>query len=353
MTLNPDIRGADDVIAPPNLDDMTGWLVPEATTEEEFIQGEKTKIGSLQDDFPVAFQTRAAKEIAQPLYDEWVSFQKSKGRFEGSCDWTLLDEFVLKKALLWLPQIIGSCVCSNTFRGWVIRLMYQNVFFAGEYLGNNEFGADNYSFWCPFSYGMSRKRGNLRSGDGSFCGVMAETLMKDGVVKCNNSRVQEISADYRCTAENDFPEPQGSAGMKLYRDVGNWKYLDELLPYAENRLIESPSVKSVDQLIDLLEAGKPCFVCSMEAIKKVGEHPDGFAIHARDPGNQWAHNMCFHGTLVASDGRKFIRESNESWGSQHLYNRDPEEVEKSFRAGRLTVQAIGEIDGPKSLIQVA
>lgn len=105
--------------------------------------------------------------------------------------------------------------------------------------------------------------------------------------------------------------------------------------------------------MELADMGYTAFVCSMEAIHKVGTHRDGFAIHARNPRDQWAHNMSFQGYFKASDGEVFIRESNESWGAKHIYNRRQSEVDQAFRSGRLTVQAIGKIDTEKSQLQNA
>lgn len=129
---------------------------------------------------------------------------------------------------------------------------------------------------------------------------------------------------------------------------GSWSYLDDFTPYADYRVLELPRVRSADQLWELLQECKTAFVCSMEAIKRVGPHPDGFPIHARDPRNSWAHNMAFHGAFVASDGERFFRQSNESWGAQQIYNRRVDEVAAAFRSGRLMCAAIGEIDAPKS-----
>lgn len=343
MVLNPDFRTVEDIDIP---DDYNGgWRVPGAYDERDMVNVERRKIDSLEKDLPFNFRLQEQGPVASAIYDKWVEFQKSKGRYGDSCDWTLLDEFVLEgKTLDWLPQIIGSCVCSNTFRGWVIRMMYQVTFFTGEYLGREEFGyKNNYSFWCPYSYGDSRKRGNLRGGDGSFCGVMAESLVKSGVVTCNNPKVIEICRGYSALGDRDFPEPQNE---RLYRAIGNWQHLDTLSAETQYQLVESPPVRDLNTLMTLLKQGKPAFVCSMEAIHKIGDHPDGFPIHARNPRSQWAHNMAFHGFFYASDGELFIRQSNESWGKNHMYNRRATEVEQRLRSGQLTVQGIGQITGP-------
>jgi hypothetical protein len=217
-----------------------------------------------------------------------------------------------------------------------------------EHLGKDEFGIENIAPFVPFSYGDARKRANMKGSDGLWCAPAAESLMKRGVLMCKTPSLLTILEQRSLNGEKDFPEPQGRDGMKLYRDFGNWRYLDELNQYTDFPLLESPTVTNADQLWDLAMQGKPAFVCSMEAIHKTGTHKDGFAIHERNPRDQWAHNMSFQGGFIASDGQRFFRESNESWGSHHIYNRRFEEVQESFKRRRLTVQGIGTIRGPAS-----
>ncbi|WP_372897345.1 hypothetical protein [Stieleria sp.] len=349
MRINPDFRTVDEVELAIDPQKLGGWTDGESTTESELIAKENRTIDAIQAEQPAVFQTRITDEMSPEMLAKWTEFQLSKGRHRGSNDLSLIDEFVHGKPLLWLPQIIGSCVMSNTFRIWVARLMYQIVLLgkSQEYLGRNEFGSSNYSFYGPWSYGHARKKANMRRGDGLYCAPMAWSLMQ-GVISCSTPALMRILSDADLDNANDFPEPQGRDGAALYRAFGNWAHVDELEPYKDFAVLESPSVKSADQLWDLLLAGKPSFVCSGEAIHKVGEHPDGFPIHARNPRDSWSHNMAFIGAFVASDGERFIRESNESWGEKHIYNRRFAEVESSFRAGRLTVQAIGEIAGLSS-----
>jgi hypothetical protein len=233
---------------------------------------------------------------------------------------------------------------SNTIRGWGIKMM-QQIALSGEpyeYLGRNEFGPNNYLFYGPYSYGMARKRANMRGGDGLYCEPMQETLIKDGVIACNTPKLLEILGT---TDDKNFPEPQSES---LYRQFGDWKYLDDLKPYADYALAECPSVTSVEGLWNNLQDCKPTFICSMIAIKKTGDHKDGFPIHARNPNDQWAHNMCFHGCWTASDGKRFFRFSNESWGSQHIYNILYEEVDDWYKRRNVTTASIGKINGPQS-----
>lgn len=347
--LNPDFRGADEVVVPSNLSDMTGWN-PEGLPTEVAIDQERLQFDYLQSDLPMVFRTREQPKVPQPIWDAWVQFQKDKGRYEGSADWTLLDEFCFKKKFIWLPQKIGSCVWSNTFRAWVIRATWQVSFFSGEHLGQDEFGATSIAPYGGFSYGMMRKRGGLRGGDGGFCAPMAESLIKDGILPCQTPQLLDLLRKLGADGQKDFPEPQNNA---IYRQFGDWKYIDDLGQYAKHPLLECPQVESADQLWDLMGQCKPAFVCSGIAIKKIGTHKDGFAIHARNPSDSWAHNMCFHGRFVASDGARFFRESNESWGEDTIYNVPFEEIKEWFDRKRVSSNAIGQIEGLNSYIPVS
>lgn len=342
--LNPDFRSADEIIVPPNA--QFGWTDGKETESSALLR-EQIGREHLEDDMPVACRVSASIEPLPEALTAWNLFQKSKGRAEGSYDWSLLDEFLIGKPLHWKAQIVGSCVVSNSYRGWNIRGMYQ-ISLLGlpqEYLGRNEFGPNNYAFYAAYTYGMARKRANMRGGDGLYCEALQSSFLKDGVVACNTPALIELCKRLNVSKDTDFPEPQNE---QVYRAFGDWKYLDELTPYADYVLEECPSVTKVDQLIERLKECKPTFICSMLAIKKVGMHKDGFAIHARNPSDQWAHNMCFHGFFITSDNQLMIRFSNESWGPEHIYNVPYEEVDDWFLRRNVTAAAIGNIRGPKS-----
>lgn len=360
MSKNPDFRGVDEIRLPVSIRSMPGWTDGISSTERDLINTEKKVLGQLEEEQPLRFVASDEDKFMPEMLAKWKRFLKFKGRTENSSDWSLLDEFMGSeegfegsftpgKSFNWLPQIIGSCVLSNTFRQWVKRMMIQIILFGQpmEYLGKAEFSSNNLSFYAPWSYGHARKLANMRGGDGLYCGPAVKSLMS-GVVMCNNPALLSILQQEQCASEKDFPEPQGGRGSALYRAFGNWKYIDQLEPYKDFELLESPSVKSADQLWNLIQKGYTAFVCSGEAIKKVGIHPDGFAIHARDPSDSWPHNMGVGGCFEASDRDRFFVWDNTSWGANHLYYRRFAEVEQSFRAGRLTMQAIGQISGPTS-----
>lgn len=298
-------------------------------------------------DFPVAYKIRDKEVSSEFINNKFREYMNSKGYGKDSADMTLLDEFVFKKRFAWLPQKTGSCVISNTFRPWVRRAIFEIAIKgdAEEYFGKDEFGIKNISFYAPFSYGCGRRRGNLKGGDGSWCEVQYESLIKDGVIMCNSSNLLELLKRLNSTSNVDFPEPQDN---NVYRRFQNWEFLDELLPYADFRLLESPKVNDIDTHLKLSRQYKPASVCSGIAIHKIGKHKDGFDIHAQNPRDSWAHNMSFQGHFESSDGKIYIRLSNESWGKDVIYNIPVEEVARWYNNRSITVQAIGEIDLPDS-----
>lgn len=350
MSQNPDFsRFADEVIVPEN--PQFGWGEENKTLSEQVLQ-ERLGQDRLAKDMPVAIRIAEPYPVLPDIAAAWATFQKSKGRGEGSCDWSLLDEFVLGTQLHWLPQIIGSCVVSNSFPGWVIRLMYQIAFLGlpMEYLGRNEFGPRNYSFYGPFTYGAARKRVNMRGGDGLYCEALQQSFLKDGVLMCSTPELQPILTSLGVAGDKDYPEPQRES---VYRRFGDWQYIEQLRPYADFVLEDCPIIDSEEKLKEALQSCRPCFFCSGIAIRKIGTHPDGFAIHGRDPNNSWAHNMCFHGFFFASDGELFYVFSNQSWGKQHMYSIRAKEVDSWFKSRNVTSAAIGMIRGPRSSPPIA
>lgn len=344
FTPNPDIRSADEVIVP-SLQEF-GWGNPSWSLKDNMLQEQFHK-DQLYNEMPHVFTMGDQLEPLPLLMEAWNAFQKSKGRYPDSADWTLLDEFALNLQLRWLPQLIGSCCLSNTFRGWVVRLTYQ-IALLGEpmqYLGKNEFGSSNFAPYAPYNYGAARKRAKMRGGDGLYCSAVQESLIKDQVIACNTPKLLEILAKLRANSDKDFPEPQSES---VYRSFGDWNYIEDLRLYADYGLDECPDITSAEQLDDAMTLCKPTIQCSGIAIRKIGEHKDGFAIHGLDPSNTWSHNMCHHGRLVASDGDRFFRLSNESWPNNPVYNIPFDEVNRWFKKDLLSCGSIGRIRGPKS-----
>ena len=302
----------------------------------------------LSSDMPVAYKIRDTKPMSELLFSKFRALMDSKGYGKDSADMTFLDEFLFGKRMAFLPQKTGSCVISNTFRPWVRRAMFELAIKGDpeEYLGKQEFSTNNISFYAPFSYGCGRRRGNMKGGDGSWCEIQYESLIKDGVILCSNGKLLEILTKLNAVDPEDFPEPQDNS---VYRRFQNWEFLDTLLPFADFRLLESPKVTDMDTHLQLSRQFKPASVCSGIAIHKIGTHKDGFDIHAQNPRDTWLHNTSFQGHFESSDGNLFIRLSNESWGKNVIYNVPVEEVDKWYKRKEVTVQAIGEIDLPDSV----
>src|SRR5690606_3944909 len=230
----------------------------------------------------------------------------------------------------------------NTFRGWVKRAIAQ-VILAGdpvECLGRDEYGAKSIAPYAPWSYGMMRRRGGLRTGDGGFCEAMGASLLKDGVLPCDSERLRAVLTRIGAADVMDYPEPRSNA---VYRRFGAWEFLDECAPDARCPLIDTDAVRSLDQHIEHAKNYRPMFQCSMIAVRKVGTHRDGFAIHARDPRNSWAHNMGWQGFFIASDGVRYHRLSNESWGDEIIYNITDEELDDWYRRRNVSTMTIGQI----------
>lgn len=329
------------------MNEIGGWGPSDSTTVEDRILHERRGFERLYSDMPVLYAARTEPELQADALAKWNVYQDANGRSAGSCDLSLLISYVWGRDYNWLPQIIGSCVLSNTFRPWVARASYQIGLRgdASEFLGRNEFSLHNLSFYAPYTYGEARRRAKLKGGDGLYCEAAYASLSKAGVLPCSVPALTDLLTKLKVSGEADYPEPQSKT---VYRAFGDWQYIDELSKYCDFRLLETVSVTSVDALLAAHKSFKPASVCSPVAIKKIGTHKDGFDIYARDLNNTWLHNMSFEGFRIASDGNVFSRLMNKSWGPDRAYNVPVEEVGSWFKNGILSVQTIGDIDLPRS-----
>lgn len=334
-----------------------GWIIPGVEDANEKLDFEKRVFAGYEAAAPARYQHREMRSIAPDILQRWNSFQESKGRFAGSNDFSLLDEFVFGKTLTFLPQDIGSCVWSNTFRRWIERAMVEIAFYGQpeEWTGTTEFGPSSIAPFCV-SYGFARQIANMRGGDGLYCSPMQKALTEIGVVLCNNPKLQELLAAAGATSERDLPEVRSTS---LYRRIGDWAWNDALRPHATCRLLESPKVTTYEQFCQNEDEFKPMFVCSMLAIKIAGQHPDGFTYHTRNNGDSWAHNMGIGGRRVTSRGDVFHRVDNTSWLQPNQADRDAyvywiaaSEVKRWFNERLIDVGTIGEIEGLKSVPRI-
>lgn len=334
-----------------------GWVVPDATTLVEMLDKEKRFFAAAQAASPAFYEPRPMRAIDPDILIRWDSFQESKGRFAGSNDFSLLDEFVFGKTLTWLPQDIGSCVWSNTFRRWVERATAEIGFYGQpeEWIGMEEFGPNSLAPFCV-SYGFAREIANMRGGDGLYCSPMQKSLVLDGVVLCSNPKLAELLSSVGAGGTNDYPEVRSAS---LYRKIGDWAWNSALRPHATCKLLESPKVTTYEQFLKNEDEFKPMFMCSSLAIKIAGKHPDGFTYHTENTQDSWAHNMGLGGRRVTSKGDIFHRVDNTSWLSPDQPNRESyvywiaaKEVKKWFDQGIIDAGTIGEIEGIKSIPRI-
>jgi hypothetical protein len=325
-----------------------GFEIPQSNaTIAEKVSFSKQVNELFQKDNPVAYRQRDDRPLLPELAKAFDNFQVSKGRASGSLDLSLIVEFVFGKPMPWLPQLIGSCVFSNTFRVWVERMCVEICLHGHPeaYIGSTEFGPTSIAPHCV-TYGLAREIANMRGSDGLYCAPMRKALF-DGVVLCSTPKVKELHVANGANNANDYPEPQP---VGLYRKIGDWAWNSALRPYLACSLSESVDVTSVDGHRLQENQMKTMFMCSGIAIKKIGTHKDGFPIHGIDPNNSWSHNMGWSGFRLASDGDRFSRLSNRSWTrpgqnpEELVYNIPESEMQKIYRKD-VDVASIGEIEG--------
>ena len=333
---------------------LNGWVIPGVTDPQQMLDAERRYTDMLMEQIPKSFEARQAKLFMPAIQQKWIDFQLSRGRFAGSNDLTLIDQFIFGKVFRFLPQDIGSCVWSNTFRQWIRRMMVEIGLRgdAEEWIGSTEFGVTSIAPHCV-TYGFARQRANMRSGDGLYKGPMQEELLKGGVVLCNNAKLKSLMDAAGATSLKDYPEPRSA---RLYRQIGNWLWNDALRDQRTCRLLESSTVLTIEDHDKADAALKPMFQCSSIAIKPTGVmHKDGFMISTEDRSDSWAHNMGWAGNRITSDGQEFKVLSNESWDQEtgkyeaHTYFIRKEEVKTWYDRKRVDTATIGEIEGIESL----
>lgn len=247
---------------------------------------------------------------------------------------------------------VHNCVFSNSFRPWVAGALYQIALLgqSEEFTGTAHLGPNSIAPFCV-SYGFARQRANMRSGDGLYCKPMQESYLKDGIVLCSTPKVRELMQAAGATSNNDYPEPRSE---RLYRSIGNWAWNNDLRSYTCCRMLDAPIPANMDEFNRNIDAGRPMFQCSMIAVRRVGQHRDGFPIHGMDPSNQWAHNMGIMGRRVASNGDRFVIVCNTSWlqpggnPEAYLYNIPEQDFARSWFP-KIDIGVIGDIEGIQSL----
>jgi hypothetical protein len=260
---------------------------------------------------------------------------------------TLLVEWIFGERWVFLPQDIGSCVFSNTFRPWISRMCWEIVLLGDleKWTGTGQFGINSIAPHCV-QYGFAREIANMRGGDGLYCAPMIKSLQR-GIVTCSTPKVKELHDQNGASGDTNYPEPRSAA---LYRKIGDWAWNTALRPYVQCALRESVEVTNPDQHQIQDAQSKPMIICSGLAFKKIGRHKDGFDIHGIDPANSWSHNMAFEGYRLSSDKNRFTRLHTMSWvrpgedPERQCFNLPPEELAKVYRQD-VDVASLGEIEG--------
>lgn len=322
-----------------------------ATIKEKIYTSKK-----MQDEFasdnPIVYRQRDAKVVPPALLKRWQDFQMSKGRYPGSHDLTLIVEFLFGSPWIFLPQDIGSCVWSNTFRPWIERMCWEIAMLGDPeaYIGKDQFGIQTIAPHCV-TYGIAREIANMRGGDGLYKAPMIKAL-QSGVVLCSTPKVKELHSSVNAMGDTNFPEPRSSS---LYRKIGDWAWNAALKPFLTCALRESVDITTVDQHYANSDQCKPIIQCSGLAFKKIGVHKDGFDIHGIDDKNSWAHNMDYPGHRITSDGDRFTRLTTRSWTQpgdnpeRHCFNIPDSEMQKIYKRD-VDCATLGEIEGlPVSL----
>lgn len=292
----------------PTKDDFGWWFDDTVEAPRATLARDLHVISDLQDDTPEFFTARPAKEAEPVVLQQVKELMSERGYERGSMDLMLLSEVLFGELMDFPRQIIGSCVASGAMRALATRILWETVVLGDpeEWLGFNFVGQDNIAPFGPYHYGCGRRRGNMRGGDGSYCGAQIEGLQKDGFLPCDTLGLNDIVG----RSAGDYPEPQNS---RLYRDFGNWKHLDKFIDEARKfDLLESERITDVDREYEAFDEFKPMMVCSGWGFKPDYKHKDGFWVYKRS--GSWSHNMTKAGKRIASDRQGFTKIWN-SWGS--------------------------------------
>lgn len=293
---------------------LTGYGRPGQSVKDAMAEDAKL-FERFANEAPDMFAPRPAKAITElAAWEKMRAAMAAANLSEKSIDLQFTSVPGFNKALVWLEQLIGSCVASGAMRALTMRMLAE-VLILGQaelLLGREQVGRNNVAPWAPFHYGRGRQLGGLRGGDGSFCSVQIESLSKYGFLPCSSPKLQALLERRGLSANEHFPEPRGREGMKLYRQCGDGSFLDELQADAVVSLAESRIDPSVEDIIRGMHDFKPCMICSDWAFRPVSQHADGWWIYEKDPNDSWGHNMTLCGHIVDARGEEWIRVLN-SW----------------------------------------
>jgi len=279
------------------------------------VDGEHKAFVNLGNDLPELVSRCMPRQVLNNELLSQVERVQDADGIENGFSFIHLATALFGKPLEWKKQLIGSCVASGDMRTTSYRMLAE-IFLLNDpeqLPGVDIEGTDAFAPFAPFSYRAGRKRGNLNSGDGSYCSVHIRGKMEDGILFCNSG------------VESDtYPEPQST---RLYREWGNSNsLLEKWKPKAsEIKQIETEEVKTFDDVKDLLTVHyKPLNICSNWGFAPSYKHPK-WVLENGDPvwiykrSGSWAHNMSIVG-CVEIDGSWYVIVEN-SWGKTHKNGR--------------------------------
>lgn len=329
-----------------------GWGLPEHTMPARYL-AEQRQFSKFASERPAMYCRRDAK-IANDTLMKRVEARMAEDGIEGGFDLRYLEMTLWGKQLQWLQQLIGSCVASGGMRAWTRRQMVEIFLFGSPetLFGTTIVGPQNLAHFAPYSYRAGRRRGGLNRGDGSFCSVHIEGLMKDGALPC--------WAEGLASHTDAFPEPQKESTYRQWGSSAGNALMDKFKSIAtQYLLLESEKVKSAaDAQTLIVEHKKPLMICSDWAFKPDKPHPtwktkDGqpIWIYTRNRADSWAHNMTLIGSIKGPDSNGYKTVEN-SWGMNAHKNGDYfiiRDSEADTWLNDAECQSIGDIQLPPAM----
>jgi hypothetical protein len=289
-----------------------GWGYENETIEATYTQEQREK-----EKLPSELIVRQeAKPVKNEVFLKKIKDLQAKDGIEDGICLRYLEEAAFGGFLVWLRQLIGSCVASGASR-IVTRRTLADILIYGdmeELFGRVLTGPKNICPFAPFSYRAGRKLGNMNSySDGSYCSVHIRGLMEVGMLPCST---ENLTSDA-------FPEPQSES---LYRSWGSSNGDTLSRPFLQTaanfKLLESEQVTDPDtSKLLIVDQMKGQMICSDWAFRPDYAHPtwkdrngNPIWIYKRDTSTSWGHNMSVVGYVFAANKWWVIIEN--SWGMQ-------------------------------------
>jgi hypothetical protein len=294
---------------------MMGWGTTTDTFDER-MRRENDAAERIEAIAPHICKSSGAKPVInKDLFDKIIKLMESHG-IEQGLDLTYIEIAVFGDFLEWLRQLIGSCVASGEMRVSTCRMLWE-VFILGELeelFGNTLPGVQSFAAFAPYSYRAGRRLGNMNSGDGSYCSVHIEGMLKYGKLPCFTPGLTQDT--------DTLPEPQNENTYRRWGSAAGNALMDKYASTAKRFLLTESERNTSDPDLSkdrLITEFKPSMICSDWAFKPDYQHPtlknpDGSPmwIFKRDTADSWAHNMSIV-AFICCNGQWFVKVRN-SWG---------------------------------------